>query len=67
MCHSYGGPATVHYSYTFTEWAKQAEVQSAWKEIASAHNLSVKELTDVDRIFGFLDGMMLQSDPFAFR
>ena len=44
------------------EWALKSEVQSAWKEIASKHDLVVKELTDVDRIFGFFDRMLLRGE-----
>ena len=57
----------MSFSTTFTQWAKQAEVQEAWKEIAQAHDLKEKELRDVDRIFGFLDGMMLQTYPLYFK
>jgi len=57
----------MHVSFTLTAWAKQPEIQEAWKEIAQKHDLKEKELRDVDRIFGFLDGMMLQSYPLYFK
>ena len=63
----YGPPATMGFTFTFTQWAKQKEVQDAWKEIAQKHDLMEKELRDVDRIFGFLDGMMLQTYPLYFK
>jgi len=63
----YGGPATMSFSFTFTQWASQPEVQAAWKDIAQKHELVEKELRDVDRIFGFLDGMILQSYPLCFN
>lgn len=55
------------FSFTFTEWAKQGKVQTAWKEIAEKHGLSETELRDTDRVFGFLDGMMLQNYPLYFK
>lgn len=39
-----------------TDWAKRDNVQKAWKELVEEHGLSQKELTDIDRVFGFLDG-----------
>lgn len=54
-------------SFTFTQWAKQPEVQEAWKQIADKNGLVQKDLGNVDRIFGFLDGMMLMSYPLYFR
>ena len=47
--------------------AAQDTIQSTWRQIASEHDLSYKALHDVDRVFGFLDGMMLQSYSLYFR
>lgn len=63
----YGPKASISMSFTFTEWAKRKETQEAWKEIAEKHNLQEKELRDVDRIFGFLDGMLLMSHSLYFK
>lgn len=57
----------MKFSFTFTQWAKEPEIQEAWEEIAEKNGLAQKDLGDVDRIFGFLDGMMLQSYPLYFR
>ena len=51
----YGPPGKVGIKFKLTEWAKKPEVQQAWKDIAIRDNLTVKELHDVDRIFGFAD------------
>ncbi|ETS78307.1 hypothetical protein PFICI_10369 [Pestalotiopsis fici W106-1] len=52
----YGPSGVVRTTFTFVEWAKRPEVQKAWKRLAEKHDLSQKELKDVDRVFGFLDG-----------
>jgi hypothetical protein len=38
--------------------AKRDDVQKAWSELAKEHGLTQKELIDVDRVFGFLDGTL---------
>ena len=64
----YGGPGIIPFSFTFSQWAKTSEVQEAWKEIRKQHDLVDKDpFSDIDRIFGFLDGMMLQTHAFAFN
>lgn len=55
----YGPAATMRFRFTLTEWAKRPEVQDAWKDIAAKHQLREPALRDVDRIFGFADGMIL--------
>lgn len=45
------------------DWAKRPEVQDAWKKLAEKHDLRQKELTDVDRVFGFLDGTVARAGP----
>lgn len=59
----FGPPAIIRYRWTWVAWAKQQEVQQAWKEIAKTHSLEVKELDNVDRVFGFLDGSVLSPFP----
>ncbi|KFY76024.1 hypothetical protein V499_04141 [Pseudogymnoascus sp. VKM F-103] len=61
----YGPPGKIRYRFSLTEWAKQPEVTQAWKDIAQQNDLSVKELHDVDRIFGFTDFAMSVSWPGA--
>lgn len=61
----YGPPGKIRYRFSLTEWAKQHEVAQAWKDIAQQNDLSVKELHDVDRIFGFTDFAMSVSWPGA--
>jgi hypothetical protein len=57
-CYSYGPQTDIKFLFQLTAWAKEPEVQQAWKEIASQHDLSYKELTDIDRVFGFADSML---------
>lgn len=63
----YGGKAVVRTAFTLTNWVKQVEVQTAWKKLAEEHNLSQKELVDVDRVFGFIDGSLCRASPLMFR
>lgn len=50
-----------------TEWAKGKEVQEAWAAIAEENGLGQKELVDVDRVFGFLDGTLCRSSALILR
>jgi hypothetical protein len=50
-----------------SEWAKQGDVQKAWGELAKEHGLTQKELVDVDRVFGFLDGTLCRHSPLNMR
>lgn len=54
----FGPPGTIRYKFTLVDWAKQPEVQIAWKEISDLHGLKYKELCDTDRVFGFTDAAM---------
>lgn len=63
----YGGKGISARTFTMVEWAKQSKVQDAWKKVAKDNGLSVSELTDVDRVFGFLDGSLSRSAPLMFR
>lgn len=45
--------------FTLTEWAKQEEVQKAWRELAEKHDLTLKEIPDPERIMAFTDGALL--------
>jgi hypothetical protein len=51
----YGPPGKVRSKFKLTEWAKQPEVNQAWKDIAIENDLTVKQLHNVDRVFGFTD------------
>lgn len=44
---------------------KRPEVQDAWKNLAEKHDLRQKELTDTDRVFGFLDGTLARAGPLS--
>jgi hypothetical protein len=57
----YGPAGKVRFRYRMTEWARRAEVVQAWRELAERHGLVEKELRDIDRVFGFLDGMINRS------
>lgn len=62
----YGGKGTVRSTFTITSWVKQEKVQKAWKKLAEEYGLSQKELVDVDRVFGFIDGSLLRAGPLMF-
>lgn len=44
--------------FTLVDWARKPEVQAAWRELITQHNLKIAKLEDmdIDRIFGFTDG-----------
>ena len=50
-----------------TDWAKKDDVQKAWSELAKEHGLTQKNLIDIDRIFGFLDGTLCRAGPLQMR
>ena len=50
-----------------SEWAKKDDVQKAWSELVSEHGLTQKELVDIDRVFGFLDGTLCRAGPLNMR
>ncbi|EWZ28566.1 NAD dependent epimerase/dehydratase family protein-like protein [Fusarium oxysporum Fo47] len=51
----FGPVAKVRVKFSFVEWAKQPEVQQAWKELGLKHGLVNSQLDDTDRIFGTAD------------
>jgi hypothetical protein len=57
----YGPPGRIRFRYRMTQWAKRLDVERAWRELAEKYDLVDKELRDVDRVFGFLDGMINRS------
>ena len=59
----FGPPATFRIRFTLVEWAKQDKAQRAWNELRVKHGLKTDRLQDmdVDRIFGFTDGMLMGS------
>lgn len=65
----FGPVGKVRARFTFTEWAKENEVQNAWKEISNQYNLvnAALGLADVERVFGFLDMAVLSSWPSHLR
>jgi hypothetical protein len=48
------------------QWASRPEVVKAWKELAEEYGLIDRELRDVDRVSGFLDGMINRSAAMNF-
>lgn len=62
----YGDKGVSRRKFTFVDWAKQDHVQTAWKQIAEKHDLQQKELKDIDRVFGFLDGTVTRAGPLIF-
>ncbi|KAK3045450.1 hypothetical protein LTS18_013800 [Coniosporium uncinatum] len=50
------GPAgCMRFKFSLTQWAKQPEIQDAWKDIAEKNDLAEKGFRDIDRIFSFTD------------
>ncbi len=49
------------------QWAKRDDVQKAWADIAAENGLTQKELVDVDRVFGFLDGTLCRAGSLNMR
>ena len=64
---AYGPKGVTKRKFKMSDWAKKEEVQKAWKELAEEHGLTQKELKDVDRVFGFLDGTLCRHSPLNFR
>lgn len=62
----YGGKGVSRRKFTFVEWAKKDDTAKAWKEIAEIHDLQQKDLKDIDRVFGFLDGSVCRPAPLVF-
>lgn len=62
----YGPKGVTRRKFTMASWAKKDEVQKAWTELAQEHGLTQKELVDVDRVFGFLDGTLCRHSPLNF-
>ena len=54
----YGPKGVTRRKFKMSEWAKKSDVQKAWSELVQEHGLTQKELVDVDRVFGFLDGTL---------
>jgi hypothetical protein len=68
VAHSrYGPKGKVRSKFSLQEWAKRPEIADAWKEIAVKNDLVIKELTDVDRIFGFGNRFCVRSEPLVMR
>ena len=63
----YGPKGVTRRKFTIASWAKKDEVKKAWKELAEQHDLTQRELVDVDRVFGFLDGTLCRPAPLNFR
>ena len=65
--HRYGPRGIIRFLFLWTSWAKRPEVQNAWKEIADIHNLSMHELSNPDKVFGFADSIILSGDAYPLR
>lgn len=40
------------------DWAKDPQVQAAWKELASKHNIKLDPFEDIDKSFALADGAL---------
>ena len=62
----YGPKGVTKRKFKMSDWAKKDEVQKAWGELAKENGVTQKELVDVDRVFGFLDGTLCRHSPLNF-
>ncbi|KAH9832704.1 NAD dependent epimerase dehydratase family protein [Teratosphaeria destructans] len=62
----YGSKGVIKRKFKMTDWAKRDEVQKAWAELAEEYGLTQKDLVDVDRVFGFLDGTLCRAATLNF-
>jgi len=63
----YGGKGVGARTFTLVSWVKQDKVKKAWKKLAEENDLAQKELVDVDRVFGFIDGSLCRPAALTFR
>ena len=63
----YGPKGVTRRKFKMSDWAKKDEVETAWGELAKEYGLTQKELVDVDRVFGFLDGTLGRHSPLNMR
>ncbi|OOF93312.1 hypothetical protein ASPCADRAFT_173036 [Aspergillus carbonarius ITEM 5010] len=59
----FGPPGKLRWKFKFSEWVQKKEVRDAWREIAGLYGLRQRELWDTDRIFGFVDAVIVWSYP----
>ena len=62
----YGPKGFTRRKFRMADWAKREDVQKAWGELAEEHGLVQKELVDVERVFGFLDGTLCRHSALNF-
>ncbi|PWY93022.1 hypothetical protein BO94DRAFT_487499 [Aspergillus sclerotioniger CBS 115572] len=62
----FGPPGKLKWRFTFSEWAKREEVQGAWRVMARRYGLRERELLDMERVFGFVDAVLVWSWPMQF-
>ncbi|KAJ5757980.1 uncharacterized protein N7511_006674, partial [Penicillium nucicola] len=62
----YGDPETLRFAFSLTEWAKQAEIQEAWKEIEATYGVNWSGIDDVEKVFGFTDFALITPYPSNF-
>jgi hypothetical protein len=60
----YGGKGIVRRRFSMVEWAKRPDVQRAWEELREEHGLA--QITEVDRVFAFLDGTLVRAGALLF-
>ncbi|KAK5050884.1 hypothetical protein LTR84_003443 [Exophiala bonariae] len=52
----FGPPGTIHYAWSFQDWANRPDVQEAWTRLATRHGLVKNPFEKIVDIFGILDG-----------
>lgn len=52
----FGGPGKVEVAWSFQDWARREEVQTAWKRLEAKHGLLQSPFDDITAVFGVLDG-----------
>jgi len=62
----YGSKGITRRKLDMVEWAKRDDVKKAWGELEKEHDLTQKELVDIDRNSGCLDVSLCLSAPLHF-
>ena len=59
--YSYGPPGVTRSTFSLLEWSRQPEVESAWKELAQQHQLTLDPFNEKERaqIFGITDSAVI--------
>ncbi|KAK2743893.1 hypothetical protein FQN57_004516 [Myotisia sp. PD_48] len=66
----YGPAGTTSFKYLLSYWAKDPQVQNAWKELSQKHGIHMNPFSsekEIDRIFSFTDFALVGAWPVYFN